>query len=182
MTNYIWLLANGTTIPENPPIIEGVAEIEWLTVPVIFMFAIILSTLYLIAKVQKSRMEIQDAVSWIIFNLALLAFAIVIAVLIIYNNVSVISDIAHRLGFQSFETFVLLVVVAWLWFKMFKLISRYSHTKYKVTQVSQELAKLRFEMEHKNKQIIELVNKSKLEKEQKEIAKKLSATDKKNKK
>lgn len=151
-----------TTAEPPTPIIPDVPEIAWLSAPIIFMGVIILSTFYLIKKIQKSAMEIQDAVSWILFNMLLLVFASYIAVLILHNNVNVLTKIANKIGFQSFETLILLIVTAWLWFKTFKLVSRYSNTKYKVTQLSQELAKLKWEVEHNNKRIVEMVNKDRM--------------------
>lgn len=161
------MLFNTTTEPPQP-IIPDVPEIAWLSAPIIFMAVIMLSTFYLIKKIQKSAMEIQDAVSWILFNMLLLVFATYIAILILNNNVSILTEIANKVGFQSFETLILLIVTAWLWFKTFKLVSRYSNTKYKVTQLSQELAKLKWEVEHNNKKIVEMVNKDRM-KEKEEI-------------
>lgn len=162
------------TQPEQQPIIPDIPEVAWITAPIVFMVVVMLSTFYLIKKIQKSRMEIQDAVSWIMFNLVLLGFAGFIVFLLLHGNIGTLTSFAQGIGFQSFETLILLIVSSWLWFKTFKLVSRYSQTKYKVTQLSQELAKLKWEVEHNNKKIVEMVNEERMAKKEELISSTLS--------
>lgn len=98
----------------------------------ILLFGVSVGTFaYVLRKIRKSQMKIEDAIFWILVSIAILIMSIF---------PKLIFKIAYKLDIESPSNFVYLLFIFILLIKVFTQSIKISQLEYKINSLSQEIA------------------------------------------
>lgn len=102
-----------------------------LTLQIILVIVSIITFFFVITKIRKSQLNIQDAVIWILLSLLLIVMSICLPF---------IDRIAHRLGFMSTSNFVFSLILFFLLIIVFAQTVKISMLNEKVKNLNHFIA------------------------------------------
>lgn len=110
---------------------------------IVFIVASILTLMFVISKIKKHRLNIDDAIVWIIW-------AIFLLILSIFPGISMF--VSQQLGFISTSNFIFSLFTFFLYIIIFSQNIKISSLKEKQKELIQKLSLLQYEEEKKRKE------------------------------
>ena len=108
----------------------------------VFIFASLITFLFVIKKIQKHRLNIDDAIIWILWSIGLLIISI-------FPQIP--GWISKKLGFMSTSNFIFCVFILFLYIMLFTQTAQISKLKEKQKELIQKLSIKEYENKEKNK-------------------------------
>ena len=109
-----------------------------ITLSILLVLASALTLFSILKKIRSARVQIEYAIFWILFAIALLLIAIFPGVIIWLSNL---------VGFQSPTNMVFLIIIFVLIIRLFQLCLQVSQLEYKLRELTQKIALDRAESE-----------------------------------
>ena len=97
----------------------------------VFIFASLITFLFVIKKIQKHRLNIDDAIIWILWSIGLLIISI-------FPQIP--GWISKKLGFMSTSNFIFCVFILFLYIMLFTQTAQISKLKEKQKELMQKLS------------------------------------------
>ena len=97
----------------------------------VFIFASLITFLFVIKKIQKHRLNIDDAIIWILWSIGLLIISI-------FPQIP--GWISKKLGFMSTSNFIFCVFILFLYIMLFTQTAQISKLKEKQKELIQKLS------------------------------------------
>ena len=97
----------------------------------VFIFASLITFLFVIKKIQKHRLNIDDAIIWILWSIGLLIISI-------FPQIP--GCISKKLGFMSTSNFIFCVFILFLYIMLFTQTAQISKLKEKQKELIQKLS------------------------------------------
>ena len=116
-----------------------------LTLRLVLIFACVISSIYTLRKIRKSKLSVDDAFYWIFFSFILLIIGI-------FPEIA--EFFAHLLGIQSPSNFVFLVMIFLVLFKLFSVAIDISVQKHRLNNLIQRLAIMNYEKKQEDVNLI----------------------------
>ena len=116
-----------------------------LTLRLVLIFACVISSIYNLRKIRKSKLSVDDAFYWIFFSFILLIIGI-------FPEIA--EFFAHLLGIQSPSNFVFLVMIFLVLFKLFSVAIDISVQKHRLNNLIQRLAIMNYEKKQEDVNLI----------------------------
>ena len=116
-----------------------------LTLRLVLIFACVISSIYTLRKIRKSKLSVDDAFYWIFFSFILLIIGI-------FPEIA--EFLAHLLGIQSPSNFVFLVMIFLVLFKLFSVAIDISVQKHRLNNLIQRLAIMNYEKKQEDIDLI----------------------------
>ena len=116
-----------------------------LTLRLVLIFACVISSIYTLRKIRKSKLSVDDAFYWIFFSFILLIIGI-------FPEIA--EFFAHLLGIQSPSNFVFLVMIFLVLFKLFSVAIDISVQKHRLNNLIQRLAIMNYEKKQEDIDLI----------------------------
>ena len=106
----------------------------------VFIFASLITFLFVIKKIQKHRLNIDDAIIWILWSIGLLIISI-------FPQIP--GWISKKLGFMSTSNFIFCVFILFLYIMLFTQTAQISKLKEKQKELIQKLSIKEYEEKNK---------------------------------
>jgi len=101
------------------------------TLRIVLIIVSVLSTVSVLGKIRKSKMQIEDAVFWVLFSFTLILLAVCPPLLFFFTE---------RLGMQSPANLLFLAVIGLLFFKVFSMSIKISVLEERIRKLVQDEA------------------------------------------
>ena len=108
----------------------------------VFIFASLITFLFVIKKIKKHGLNIDDAIIWILWSIGLLIISI-------FPQIP--GWISKKLGFMSTSNFIFCVFILFLYIMLFTQTAQISKLKEKQKELIQKLSIKEYENKEKNK-------------------------------